>query len=43
MPQIGTVGALCRYPVKSMLGEDRLATLVTLRGLEGDRTAVKCG
>ena len=37
MPQIGTVGALCRYPVKSMLGEDRQAARVTLRGLEGDR------
>lgn len=37
MPQIGTVGALRRYPVKSMLGEDRSAARITARGLEGDR------
>ncbi|MEO5876553.1 MAG: MOSC N-terminal beta barrel domain-containing protein [Streptosporangiaceae bacterium] len=34
---LGTVGALCRYPVKSMLGERVLAAEVTDRGLAGDR------
>jgi uncharacterized protein len=33
----GTVAALRRYPVKSMLGEDLRASDVTRRGLAGDR------
>jgi uncharacterized protein YcbX len=33
----GTVAALRRYPVKSMLGEDLDAVAVTAAGLEGDR------
>ena len=37
MPQIGTVAALRRYPVKSMLGEDRGEARITVRGFEGDR------
>ena len=34
---LGTVAALRRYPVKSMLGEDLRASDVTLCGLTGDR------
>ena len=34
---LGTVGALRRYPVKSMLGEDVDASDVTFTGLAGDR------
>ncbi len=34
---LGTVGALRRYPVKSMLGEDLAASGVTHAGLAGDR------
>jgi uncharacterized protein YcbX len=34
---IGTVAVLCRYPVKSMLGEELRAAHVTERGLAGDR------
>src|SRR5580700_6239024 len=34
---LGTVAKLCRYPVKSMLGEDLPAGDVTLAGLAGDR------
>ncbi|WP_084957658.1 MOSC domain-containing protein [Thermoactinospora rubra] len=34
---VGTVAALCRYPVKSMLGERLAAAEVTERGLAGDR------
>jgi uncharacterized protein len=34
---LGTVAALRRYPVKSMLGEDLSACDVTRRGLVGDR------
>jgi uncharacterized protein YcbX len=34
---LGTVAALRRYPVKSMLGEDLPAGDVTLAGLAGDR------
>ena len=33
----GTVAALRRYPVKSMLGENVRASDVTRRGLAGDR------
>jgi uncharacterized protein len=33
----GSVGALWRYPVKSMMGEELNATEVTERGLMGDR------
>lgn len=35
---MGTVTALCRYPVKSMLGEDLVSVRVTHAGLSGDRT-----
>ncbi len=35
--RVGTVGALWRYPVKSMMGEELNATDVTERGLLGDR------
>ena len=34
---LGTVAALRRYPVKSMLGEDVGAGEVTFSGLVGDR------
>ncbi len=34
-----TVAALRRYPVKSMLGEDLTAAVLTANGLEGDREA----
>jgi len=34
---LGTVAALRRYPVKSMLGEDVDAAEVTFTGLAGDR------
>ena len=37
MPETGTVTALRRYPVKSMLGEDLDAVALTASGLEGDR------
>jgi uncharacterized protein YcbX len=33
----GAVVALCRYPVKSMMGEDLNAVEITERGLVGDR------
>lgn len=36
-PALGTVAALRRYPVKSMLGEQLAACEVTARGLAGDR------
>src|SRR5207249_4216854 len=36
-PALGTVVALWRYPVKSMLGEELNAAEVTERGLLGDR------
>ena len=35
--EIGTVGSLWRYPVKSMLGEELNAAQMTQRGLHGDR------
>ena len=35
--QVGSVGALWRYPVKSMMGEELNACDVTDRGLLGDR------
>jgi len=35
--ELGTVVALWRYPVKSMMGEDLNASQVTQRGLLGDR------
>jgi uncharacterized protein len=35
--EAGSVGALWRYPVKSMMGEELNATEVTERGLMGDR------
>lgn len=34
---LGSVGSLWRYPVKSMMGEELNASLVTERGLLGDR------
>jgi uncharacterized protein YcbX len=37
MPGTGTVAALRRYPVKSMLGEDLKAVTLTASGFEGDR------
>ena len=33
----GAVATLWRYPVKSMLGEEINSSVVTLRGLLGDR------
>lgn len=38
MRETGTVAALRRYPVKSMLGEDLEQVALTASGLEGDRT-----
>ena len=35
--QLGSVGSLWRYPVKSMMGEELNAAEVTERGLRGDR------
>ena len=35
--ELGTVGSLWRYPVKSMMGEEMNATEVTEHGLSGDR------
>src|SRR5213593_241051 len=35
--EVGSVVALWRYPVKSMMGEELNATEVTERGLLGDR------
>src|SRR5438093_7889846 len=35
---LGSVVALWRYPVKSMMGEELNAAEVTTRGLRGDRT-----
>ena len=37
-PLHGAVGALWRYPVKSMMGEELNAAEVTQRGLRGDRS-----
>ncbi len=34
---VGTIASLWRYPVKSMMGEEPNASLVTERGLLGDR------
>jgi len=34
---LGSIVALWRYPVKSMLGEESNAAEVTKRGLSGDR------
>jgi uncharacterized protein YcbX len=39
VPEPGTVVALRRYPVKSMLGEDLTSVRLTPAGLEGDRFA----
>jgi MOSC domain-containing protein len=39
VPEPGTVVALRRYPVKSMLGEDLASVQLTSAGLEGDRFA----
>jgi uncharacterized protein len=36
--ELGNVAAIRRYPVKSMLGEDLQAVMLTAGGLEGDRT-----
>ena len=35
---VGSVVSLWRYPVKSMMGEELNASVVTERGLFGDRT-----
>jgi hypothetical protein len=35
--QLGSIGSLWRYPVKSMMGEELNAVDVTERGLRGDR------
>ena len=35
--ELGTVGSLWRYPVKSMMGEELNAAQMTQRGLHGDR------
>ncbi|HEX4832128.1 MAG TPA: MOSC N-terminal beta barrel domain-containing protein [Trebonia sp.] len=37
MTELGTVAAIRRYPVKSMLGEDLPRAVVTAAGVEGDR------
>jgi len=37
MSQLGSIGSLWRYPVKSMMGEELNAAEVTERGLCGDR------
>ena len=37
MEQIGTVETICRYPVKSMAGEDVAQAFVGFAGLMGDR------
>lgn len=37
-PLNGTVAALNRYPIKSLLGESLEACEVSERGLDGDRT-----
>ena len=34
---VGSVGSLWRYPIKSMMGEELNAIAVTERGLLGDR------
>lgn len=35
---IGTIGAIMRFPVKSLLGENLDECAITLEGLDGDRT-----
>jgi uncharacterized protein YcbX len=40
---MGTVTALYRYPVKSMLGEAVIAAAVTENGLSGDRVYAVLG
>jgi uncharacterized protein YcbX len=37
MERIGTVESICRYPVKSMAGEDVAQAFVGFAGLMGDR------
>jgi len=37
MNEVGTVGTLYRYPIKSMMGEELNATVVGPKGLVGDR------
>ena len=37
MNEVGSVGALYRYPVKSMMGEELNATLFGNKGVVGDR------
>jgi hypothetical protein len=39
-PRVGSVVALWRYPVKSMMGEEVNSSAVTDRGLLGDRQFV---
>lgn len=38
MEQIGTIETVCRYPVKSMAGEDLTVAFAGFAGLMGDRT-----
>lgn len=42
MPTLGSLVALHRYPLKSMMGEDLNAARVTQRGLFGDRSYALC-
>jgi uncharacterized protein YcbX len=35
---VGTIGAIMRYPVKSLLGETLNECAITLEGIDGDRT-----
>ena len=37
MERIGTIETICRYPVKSMAGEDVAQAFVGFAGLMGDR------
>ena len=37
MEQLGTVETICRYPVKSMAGEDVAAAFAGFGGIMGDR------
>ena len=38
MERIGTIETVCRYPVKSMAGEDMNVAFAGFAGLMGDRT-----
>jgi len=43
MERIGTVETICRYPVKSMGGEDVAQAFVGFAGLMGDRAFATSG